>query len=324
MSQFGNKVTRLLGKGKLTAKKYSPEILLAAGIISGGAALVMAVKSTLKCEEVLDKHTRKMDEIAGALILAEGDSEEIDYTEEDAKKDKVKAYVQTGFEMAKLYAPTIIFTTLSLTCILTSHGIMRKRNVALAASLATVRTAFDEYRSRVVRDLGKDMDNHFLYDTVEKVEYREVEDEKGKTKTVKEKYTAPTVTNAYSRFFDENSKNWEKDGSANYFFVMSQMKHLQNRLIANGYLFLNDVYKALGLPITIAGQTAGWIYDFNNRESTLIYFDGFDIDGNEMNLAGNVRALMNGYERNVLLNFMNIKDDILTDLPRVDSAIDAI
>ena len=168
------------------------------------------------------------------------------------------------------------------------------------------------------------MDQHFLYDTVEKVVEHEEVDDKGKKKVTKEVYQAPKVTSAYSRFFDENSKNWEKDGSANYFFVMSQMKHLQNKLIANGYLFLNDVYKALGLPITIAGQSAGWIYDYNDRENTLMYFDGFDIDGNELNLSGAVRALMNGYERNVLINFMNIRDDILTDLPRVDSDIDTI
>lgn len=310
-----NTLTRAAGKAKLTTIKYSPEILLAAGIISGAIALVTAVKSTLKCEQVLDEHERKMNEIEGALTLAE--TSECDYTVDDAKKDRAKAYLQTGWEFAKLYAPTIIFAGLSVTCILTSHGIMRKRNVALAASLATVRTAFDEYRSRVIRDLGSDMDRKFLYETVD----REVEVTDGK-KTKKETYSLPTASNAYSRFFDESNPNWEKDGSANYFFVRSQMLHLQNKLIKQGYLFLNDAYKALDIPITVAGQTAGWIYDYNNRDNTTIGFEGFD--EHEVNNSAAVRALMNGYERNVLINFMNIRDDILTDLPRVDSSIDAI
>lgn len=313
-----NSLTRAAGKTKLTLTKYSPEILLAAGIISGAAALVTAIKSTLKAEEVLDEHEKKMDEICGALFLAGQENEDpIDYTEEDAKKDKVKAYMQTGWEFAKLYAPTIALAGVSLTCILTSHGIMRKRNVALAATLATVRTAFDEYRGRVVRDLGKDMDEHFLYETVEKEAI--VQDGK---KTKKEKYQVPTVSNAYSRFFDESNPNWEKDGSANYFFVRSQMLYLQNKLISKGYLFLNDVYKTLDIPITVAGQSAGWIYDYNNKENTMIRFAGFGED--EVNNSGAVRALMNGYERNVLLNFENIRDDILTDLPRIDSSIDVI
>lgn len=317
-----NTLTRTAGKVKLWGIKRSPEILLAAGIISGGVALFCAVKETLKAEEVLDEHERKMDEIVGALDLANNSEEEVDYTEEDAKKDKVKAYIQTGLAFAKLYAPTVIFAGLSLTCILTSHGIMRKRNLALAATLATVRKAFDEYKGRVIRDLGPEMNEHFLYDDVEKVIEKEVTDENGKAKKIKEKYKAPVATSAYSRFYDESNPNWEKDGSANYFFIRCQMIYLQNKLIANGYLFLNDVYKALGLPITIAGQSAGWIYDYSNRDNTIINFEGFDV--NEVNNSPAVRALMNGYERNVLLNFMNIKDDILTDLPRVDNEVAAI
>ena len=102
------------------------------------------------------------------------------------------------------------------------------------------------------------------------------------------------------------------------------MLYLQQKLIANGYLFLNDVYKELGLPISIAGQSAGWLYDYDNKDKTIIYFDGFDINGNEFNLSEYVRAFKNGYERNCLLNFMNIRDDILTDLPRIDSTVAAV
>ena len=317
-----NTLTRTAGKVKLWGIKRSPEILLAAGIISGTAALVFAVKETLKAEEVLDNHNKKIDEIRGALELAETSEEEIDYTDEDAKKDKVKAYVQTGWEFAKLYTPTFILAGLSLTCILTSHGIMRKRNLALAASLSLVQKAFDEYRGRVVRDLGPNMDEHFLYDTIEQVSEKEVTDDNGKTKKVKEKYNVPTKTSVYSRFFDEANDNFEKDGCANYRFVRGQMIYLQKKLIANGYLFLNDVYKALGFPITVAGQSAGWIYDYNNRASTLIGFKGFNID--EALNAPNVMAFMNGYERCCLIDFENIRNDILTDIQLVDSSIDAI
>lgn len=322
MNELTQKLTRTVGKGKLTVKKYSPEILLVAGIISGGVALVCAVKETLRAEDVLDSHQEKMNKIEDALVLADETEDTELYTAEDAKRDKVKAYVQTGAAFAKLYAPTIIFSAVSLTCILSSHGIMRKRNVALAASLATVRTAFDEYRGRVVRDLGTDMDRHFLYDTKEKTVDVEEVDEKGKVKKKTEKYQVPTVTSAYSRFFDESNPNWEKDGAANYMFVRAQLLYLQHKLIADGYLFLNDAYKILGLPITIAGQSAGWIYDFDNRDNTIIKFDGFDID--EMNLSSDIRAFKNGYETNCLINFLNVRDNILTDIKRVDSSIDEV
>ena len=100
------------------------------------------------------------------------------------------------------------------------------------------------------------------------------------------------------------------------------MLYLQNKLIRDGYLFLNDVYKQLGIPITIAGQSAGWIYDFDNKENTQLFFEGFD--NNEVGNSEAVRDLMNGYNRDVLLNFVNVKDDILTDIPRIDSAVSAI
>lgn len=319
MSALTNKVTRGIGKVKLTTIKYSPEILLTAGIISGAATIFFAAKGTLKAEEVIDKHREKINKIheAKEAVTVE------EYTEKDAQIDTVKAYVQTGVNFAKIYAPALIFGGVSLTCILASHGIMKKRNVALAATLATVRTAFDEYRGRVVRDLGQQMDNHFLYDTVEEVVEKEVTDpETGKTKKKKEKIQVPTVTSVYSRFFDAGNPNWEKDGSANYLFLRSQMLYLQNKLIRDGYLFLNDVYKQLGIPITIAGQSAGWIYDFDNKENTQLFFEGFD--NNEVNNSEAVRDLMNGYNRDVLLNFVNVRDDILTDIPRIDSAVSAI
>ena len=323
---FKENFTRMIGNGKLVIKKNSPEILLVAGIISGGAALATAVVSTLKVEAVLDEHIKSIEDAKAIEVgteLTDGTSGEVTvYTESTKKRVVALRYGRTAWSIAKLYAPTIIFTGLSLTCILTSHGIMRKRNVALAASLATVRTAFDEYRGRVVRDLGHEMDQKFLYDSEEKTIENETTDENGKKKKTKEKYQMPKVSSAYSRFFDESNPNWEKDGFSNYYFIRSKMLYLQNRLVRDGHLFLNDVYKELGLPITIAGQSAGWIYDFDNKESSQIFFEGFDV--NEIGNSPAVRALMNGYERNCLINFVNLKDDILTDLPRVDSEVDAI
>lgn len=320
MSDFGNKLTRTYGKVKLGAIKHSPEILLTAGIVTGVATVIFACKGTLKAGDVIDDHKKMMDDIKEAAEIA---SEE-EYSERDQQLDTVKAYSKTAWEMFKIYAPAIGLGTLSLACVLTSHGIMRKRNLALAASVATLRTAYDEYRSRVVRDLGKDMDEHFLYDTVEETVEKEVTDpETGKTKKKKEKISVPTKASVYSRFFDEANPNWTKTGSDNYFFIRGQLNYLQQKLVRDGYLFLNDAYKALGFPITIAGQTAGWIYDYDNKDNTIVSFVGFeDKFGHES--SEDTYALMNGYERNILLSFDNLKDSIIDDLPRIDGEITAI
>lgn len=318
-----NTLSRSFGKAKLTTIKYSPEILLVGGIVAGGLAIATAIKSTLKAEEVIDKHLANMENINEAIKIAKGD-EDVDYSEEDAKKDKVKTYLQTGWTFTKLYAPTIIFSGISLACILSSHGIMRKRNIALAASLATIRKAYDEYRGRVIRDLGKEMDEHFLYDTVEETREVETVDDKGKKKVVKETVKKAQYANAYSRIFDNCNcpDEFSKDGSANYIFIRSQIFILQDKLKARGYLFLNEVYKALGFPITIAGQSAGWIYDYNNKANTEFAVEGFD--ETEVNLSQAFRDLANDRENSIVLNFLNIQDSILDDIPRIDSSVAAI
>lgn len=318
---MSEKVTRAVGKAKLSAKKHSPEILLAAGLITGAATIFFACKGTLKAKKIIDDHKEAMDNIHEAIEVADPG----EYTEQDAKKDTVTVYAKTAGAFLKEYWPAIACGAISVTCILTSHGIMKKRNIALATSLLGVRTAFDEYRHRVANELGDKMDEHFLYATETKEIEHEVTDEKGKTKTVKEKVEVSTKPTVYSRFFDECNPNWTRDGGANYLFTRSQMLYLQHKLRADGYLFLNDVYKVLDMPITVAGQSAGWIYDYDNPDTTMIYFKGFGgVNALEERLSDEVRAFRNGYERSVLIDFGNIRDDILTDLPRVDSQVEQI
>ena len=53
------------------------------------------------------------------------------YSIEDSKKDLSVVYLQTGVKLAKLYAPAVALGALSITGILASNNILRKRNVAL-------------------------------------------------------------------------------------------------------------------------------------------------------------------------------------------------
>ena len=316
MSGFKMSLTRNLGKVKLWGIKKSPEILLVTGLVAGGLCVYEACKGTLKAGEIVDSHKEMIDKIHKAKEIAD----EGEYTEKDVKMDLTKAYVKTGVKTLKAYAPAIIFGAVSVGCILTSHGLMKKRNLALAASLATVRQGFEEYRSRVIRDLGKEMDEHFLYDTEDEVHEETTVDSKGKEKKKEKTVKKAKYANAYSRIFDESNKHWVKDGGTNYLFIRAQLVTLQKKLEANNFLFLNDVYKELGFPLTIAGQTAGWIYDYNDRKNTMIFFEGFDLN-NEANSSDRVIDLMNGSERSVLLNFLNVRDTILDDIPRVNSEV---
>ncbi|MFQ7396483.1 MAG: DUF6353 family protein [Neglectibacter sp.] len=50
----------------------------------------------------------------------------------------MQVYAHTGFQYIRLYAPAVLLGAASITCILTSHKLMRKRNMALAAAYATL------------------------------------------------------------------------------------------------------------------------------------------------------------------------------------------
>ena len=85
------------------------------------------------------------------------------YSSEDAKKDLAIVYVQTGVKFAKLYGPSVVLGALSITSILASNNILRKRNVALGAAYAAIDKGFKEYRSRVIERFGEEVDRELKY-----------------------------------------------------------------------------------------------------------------------------------------------------------------
>ena len=336
MADVKGTITRSIGKGKLTLEKHSPEIALVSSIIFGGLSLGFAIKSTLHVEEIIDKHIDKMDKINKMIDMGITEIEDdetgevIDFSPKVATRTKALTYVKTGASIAKLYAPTIIFGAASVASAIAGHRVLTKRNAALAATAAMLKKQWDEYRSRVVRDLGSSMDEHFLYDTVEKTVEKTVTDNKGKEKKVEAKVQVPTKESIYSRIFDEANKYYSKDGAASYIKIRSQLLDFNRHIVRDGYAFLNNGYGKLGFPITIVGQQAGWVYDPARPESTLCQIKGFGTvrisregsvyldDSTESEM---VRAFRQGYERSCLLEFKNIVDNIYDDIKAIDSSI---
>ena len=227
--------------------------------------------------------------------------------EEDSKKDLAIVYAQTGLKLVKLYAPSVILGALSITSILASNNILRKRNVALAAAYATVDKGFKEYRSRVVDRFGKELDRELKYNIKAKEIEETVIDEKGKEKTVKKTINVadPNEYSDYARFFDDGCTGWDKDPEYNLMFLKRQQQHANDMLQARGYLFLNDVYEMLGIPKTKAGQIVGWVYDEECPiGDNFVDFGIYDYDKEKC------RDFVNGYERTILLDF-NVDGNIL-------------
>ncbi len=298
-----NKTSRSLNKIGLKLKKHSPEILVVAGVIGTVTSAVMACKATTKAGKIVDEMHEQMDQIHEVAKMGRED-----YTEQDLKKDTTIVYAQTGLKFAKLYGPSVVLGALSISSILTGHNILRKRNIALAAAYTAVDKGFKEYRSRVVERFGKEIDHELRYNIKAKQFDKTVTDEKtGKEKVTKETVNVvnPDIYSDYARFFDEGCAGWTKDPEYNLMFLKNQQRYANDKLKAQGYLFLNDVYEQLGIPKTKAGQVVGWIYD----EKQPIGDNFVDFGIYDSYIEAN-RNFVNGYERTILLDF-NVDGNIL-------------
>ena len=298
------KISNKAGMIGLRAKKYSPEILVVAGVIGTVASAVMACKATLKVNDILDETKETVEKIHEC----ENRTDLVEYTPEDAKKDLTLVYVQTGLKLAKLYAPSVILGALSITSILASNNILRKRNVALGAAYAAIDKSFKEYRGRVIERFGETVDRELKYNIKsEKIEEKVTDPETGKDKKVKKnvEVSGYDLASPYARFFDEGCTGWEKDAETNLFFLRAEQNFANDRLKSRGYLFLNEVYERLGIPTTKAGQIVGWIYDPENPTGdNYVDFGIYDAHREK------ARDFVNGYERVILLDF-NVDGNIL-------------
>lgn len=301
-------LTRKAHKVGFKLKKHSPEILVAVGVAGTVVSTVMACKATLKVNEVLGEAKEKIETIHEVVNNPETADK---YTEEDSKKDLAIVYVQTGVKFVKLYGPSVLLGAASIGCIMTSHRILSKRNVALAAAYATVDRGFKEYRGRVVERFGKELDRELKYNIKAKEIESIVQNEDGTESAVKETINSadPNLNSDYARFFDEYCTGWTKDPEYNLLFVKHQQNYANDLLKQQGYLFLNDVYKMFGIPATKAGQVVGWVYDPNNEIG-----DNY-VDFGIYNLYNEkARDFVNGRERSILLDF-NVDGNIWELMP---------
>lgn len=255
-------VNGVASKTVMKLKKHSPEILVVAGIAGTIVSAVLACKATTKVAEILDETKGTLDTIHEGMETGAINGQE--YTTEDGKKDTVVVYAQTGMKLAKLYAPAIILGTLSITSILASNNILRKRNVALGAAYAAIDKSFKEYRGRVIERFGEQVDTELKYGIkAKKFEEIEVDPETGKEKKVKKTVMVadPNLQSDYAVYFDSKSRNYETNPDYNRMFLKAQQAFANDKLQTRGHLFLNEVLDDLDLPRTPAGQIVGWTKD---------------------------------------------------------------
>lgn len=277
---IAGKVARQL----LIIQKNSPQIMFGAGITGILASTFLACRATLFLEDVVEGIENEITEIKDNHHVA------VINGLNPVKPNRELAFVygKGAMKVARLYAPSFILGGASVASLTGSHVTLTRRNAGLTAAYAGLATGFDEYRARVKEELGEEKERD-VYHGIQTVKVKN--EETGKTETVK--VIDPNTHTAYSRFFDEYNRNWQKDPSLNRVFVQCQQQYMNDLLHARGHVFLNEVYDALGFDHSRQGAIVGWVTGPNGKDQ-FIDFKMFE--------ARNAN-FVNGHERSILLDF---------------------
>ena len=285
---------------KNSSIKYSPEIFAGLGCIGLVAAGVIACKKTLKVTEIKEKKKDILDQIDEMEKNGLAD-ENVEYTAEDAANDRRLVKVKTALDYVKLYSIPVGMTIVSIGSIFWGHKILRKRNGALIAAYTAIDKSFKEYRKRVVDKFGTDVDRQLKFGSEIVEEKTKVKGEDGKTKTVttkKEVVKGPLGYSDYAIIYQDGCNGWSKNPEDSKIFLAHLERVFTMHLKQKGHLFLNDVYEALGVQKTKAGQIVGWVY--KPEDPTRDNYVSFGIFDASSIANGN---FVNGYEPNVILDF---------------------
>lgn len=299
-------ITRAFNAAVFQVKEHSGEILAVAGVGLGVTAAVLACKNTMKAHEILEKGKQNLEDIHEAEKIAKEQGLE-DYKEDSVKKDLAVAYGIMAKDLLVCYGPAIILGGLSIGCIFTSTNIMRKRNLTLAAAYGTLDSIHKDYRARVKEKYGEQVDQEMRYGIKAKEIKSMVQKEDGSTEEKKETKNVATKKinkdNDFTRIFDRvNSVYWRNNAYYNKDFIQGVETDMNILLKKRGYVFLNDVYEALGMDGTEAGHDIGWVYKDHTEKEVREHHNCITITPITY-LGDDATDFNNGYEPSCILDF---------------------
>ena len=256
-------------KVKPLARKLSPKAPVA--MLAGGVALIVGgtgyacVRSVKKMPAILDDLAEERD----AIVDEAGEVEALDPEKKRAevKREIAKAYLRKLPEVGKVYAVPAAMLASGVALTVGAHNVQAKRVAMAYTAYNSLMTTFSEYRSRVVEAEGSDKDLLYLHGEREETVVEQKETKSGKV-TEKEKqvkvFGSGDGDDLYHKCFSMlTSTHWRNDPDYNLQFVTSCQRIANQKLKAQGYLFLDEVYELLGFDLEgfSNAKIVGWIDD---------------------------------------------------------------
>ncbi len=307
LNNLSNHLSRTIHKGIYILKDHAPEILAVTGSVASVGAIAFAIKETPKATQILEEHKQNIENVH-TVIKSADESEEIDYSSDDEKKDLFIIYSKTGLKLVKNYWAMLLLEGISIGCTLGGAYTSRQKYASLLTTALTMEQIHNTYRKNVVERFGEETDKELRHGIKTKAEEYVIKDKDGKETKVKEvtrdKKSKYDTHMDITRFFDEVNAagTYSRDAWANRAFILGIEQWANNRLVTRGYVYLNEVYEKLGVPESEAGHHLGWVYKDHSKDDLqkhhnriVISFVGAD--------GQPATDFENGIEPSVLLDF---------------------
>lgn len=319
-------LTRIVGKVMLKAKKNGPEACVITGLLFGGAAIILVGTKTWKNKDILVEDAKAIKAAKENVKNAKKDEheDEEDRTSlvpvETRKKELTRSYVTFGKDIAKTYWLPVVLEIGSVGLIFGGTRALRKQLTALGGAYALLYDSFNKYRERVIADQGADADSKYMFGENTII----TKDDADGNPAVAVAHDRGANISRYARWWDAGdydsqediwlwrNPEWRPDPLKNEATLRRIQATVNNQLQAYGHLFLNDVYKELGLPPTKDGQIVGWTTD--GEGDGYIDFGIWPSKNHPDTLMVN-HPFLNGDSPNVVLEF-NVDGPILYKLER--------
>lgn len=240
---------------KLMAAK--PEIMLIMGTFSVLGGTIYACTKSEELKKVLEEHKERQEEVKNVVVI----DDDGDPKKEKIEKGKlyVKNYAHLSYELLKIYGVPALLWFGGMGMIFGSHGELRKTNKHLIADGVAAKKLFDEYRERVAKAVGDEVEEKIFMGAQEgMVSVVETDEKTGEEKVVKKKadifYAQPGSIFARN-FTEETSDAFDIRSFADY-YLDCRIEEINKKLevgVSRAYTGL-DILRMLGFNENALGE----------------------------------------------------------------------
>lgn len=234
-----------------TLHQYRPKIEIYGGVAMIVGSAAYACYKTTKLKDTNDKALKRVEDVHKKYECMEI------VDEKQMKGEIVKARMHQVGDIAALYALPAIGIATGTALIIDGVHVYDDRLTKSAIAYTNLLAAWNEYRSRVKKEVGEEKE--------EEIYHKKNKDDEDS----KEDRSDRNITDSpYTRLWDEGCTDcWDPNPEVGRNFLKMQQASANNliqsrmRSLGYGWLYLNEVLEMLGYPLTDEGQDVGWFID---------------------------------------------------------------